>query len=215
VGEDLMAYKKYIVKQGDCISSIAFKYGFFPDTIWNDSKNSKLKQDRKDPNVLLPGDEVYIRDKEEKEESCASEKKHRFKRKGVPEKLVIQFKRDGEARVNEDYVLDIDGELSEGQTNGDGKIEIPIPPDAKKGNITFRYTGDKYNLNLGDLDPITEISGVQSRLKNLDFYSGPVDGKMSPELEQALRVFQNKHDLEPTGKIDDTTKTKIEKAYGD
>ena len=79
-----MAYKKYIVKQSDCISSIAFKYGFFPDTIWNDSKNSKLKQDRKDPNVLLPGDEVYIRDKEEKEESCASEERHSFRKKGVP-----------------------------------------------------------------------------------------------------------------------------------
>jgi hypothetical protein len=47
-GEDLMAYRKYTVKQGDCISNIAFKYGFFPDTIWNDSKNSKLRQDRKD-----------------------------------------------------------------------------------------------------------------------------------------------------------------------
>ena len=35
---------KYTVKQGDCISSIADKYGFFPDIIWNDSKNSKLEQ---------------------------------------------------------------------------------------------------------------------------------------------------------------------------
>ena len=209
-----MAYKKYIVKQGDCISSIAFKYGFFPDTIWNDSKNSKLKQDRKDPNVLLPGDVVYIPDKEEKEESCASEKKHRFKRKGVPEKLIIQFRCDGEPRANETYVLDIDGELSEGKTDKNGKVEIPIPPDAKKGNITFRDTGDKYNLNLGHLDPITETSGVQKRLRNLGFYDGPVDGKMSEKLEQAIHAFQEKNNLEPTGTLDENTRSKIEEAYG-
>lgn len=209
-----MAYKKYIVKQGDCISSIAFKYGLFPDTIWNDSKNSDLKQERKDPNVLLPGDEVYIREKEEKEESCASGKKHRFKRKGVPEKLIIQFRCDGEPRANEAYVLEIDGELSEGETDPNGKVEIPIPPDAKKGNITFRDTGDKYNLNLGHLDPITEITGVQKRLRNLGFYDGSVDGKISPDFEHALRAFQEKNNLEPTGTLDENTRSKIEETYG-
>ncbi|MGV7224258.1 MAG: peptidoglycan-binding protein [Nitrospinales bacterium] len=213
MGEDLVAHKKYKVRQGDCISSIAFRYGFFPDTIWNDSKNSKLKQERKDPNVLKLGDEVYIRDKEEKEESCASEQRHRFRRKGVPEKLIIHFKCDGELRANEAYVLNIDGDLSEGKTDKKGKVEIPIPPDAKKGNITFRGSDDKYNLNLGHLDPITETSGVKKRLRNMGFYDGPVDGKMSPEFENALRLFQEDHDLKSTGKLDDTTRKKIEEAY--
>ena len=209
-----MAYRKYMVKQGDCISSIAFKYGFFPDTIWNDSKNSKLEQDRKDPNVLKPGDEVYIRDKEEKEESCASEKKHRFKRKGVPEKLIIQFMCDGEPRANEAYVLDIDGALSEGTTEKDGKVEIAIPPNARKGTISFRDSGDKYELELGDLDPITEISGVQGRLKDLGFYDGPVDGQVSPKLCQAITAFQKSKNLEETGKLDESTRNNIQESFG-
>ena len=209
-----MAYKKYIVKQGDCISSIAFKYGFFPDTIWDDSKNSKLKQDRKDPNVLKPGDEVYIREKEEKEENCASEERHSFKRKGVPAKLIIRFKVENEPRANEAYFLEIDGTLSEGQTDGDGKVEIFIPPDAKKGKISFRKSGDEYELNLGNLDPITELSGVQGRLMDLGFYSGPVDGKMSEKLEQAIRTFQEKNNLELTGTLDENTRSKIEEAFG-
>ena len=209
-----MAYKKYIVKQGDCISSIAFKYGFFPDTIWNDSKNSKLKQDRKDPNVLLPGDEVYIRDKEEKEESCASEERHSFRRKGVPEIFNIQFKINDEPRANEAYVIDIDGELSEGQTDENGIAEIWIPPNAKKGKISFRDTGEEYELELGELDPITEISGVQQRLQNMGFYEGPIDGKMSEELEQAIRIIQERNDLEPTGKLDETTRDMIQEEHG-
>jgi len=211
-----MAYKKYIVKQGDCISSIAFKYGFFPDTIWNDSKNSKLKQDRKDPNVLKAGDEVYIRDKEEKEESCASEKKHRFKRKGVPERLRIQFMDEEEKpRANEAYILEIDGDLSEGKTDKDGKVEIWIPPNAKEGRITFRDSGEEYELELGELDPVTEITGVQARLSNLGFYEGEIDGKMSEELENAIRDFQDNKDLDPTGKLDESFRQKLKKVYGE
>lgn len=209
-----MAYKKYTVKQGDCISSIAFKYGFFPDTIWNDSKNSKLKQDRKNPNVLKPGDEVYIRDKEEKEESCASEKKHQFKRKGVPEKLRIQFMdEEDKPRANEAYVLDIDGEISEGETDPNGKVEISIPPNAKKGKIKFRKGGDQYKLDLGELDPIEEISGVQARLACLGYFRGEVDGLMSEELTCAIRNFQESKGLEPTGKLDKATREKIQQAH--
>jgi hypothetical protein len=209
-----MAHKKYTVKQGDCISSIAFKHGLFPETIWNDSKNSNLKQERKDPNVLLPGDEVYIRDKEGKEESCASEERHRFRRKGVPEILQIQFKINDEPRANEAYVLEIDGALSEEQTDADGVAEVWIPPNAMKGKISFRDREDEYELDLGGLDPITEISGVQARLGTLGFYDGPVDGEMSDELEQAIRVVQERHNLEPTGKLDEATRNVILDEYG-
>jgi N-acetylmuramoyl-L-alanine amidase len=73
--------KKHIVKQGECISSIADAHGFFPDNIWNDAANTKLRGKRKDPNVLYSGDVVVIPDKQSKEESCATEKKHSFIKK--------------------------------------------------------------------------------------------------------------------------------------
>jgi len=205
---------EYTVKQGDCISSIAYRYGFFPDTIWNDPKNSELKRKRKDPNVLAPGDLVYIPDKRIKEVSGATKQRHRFRKKGVPEKLVIQFKNNDEARANEAYVLDIDGDLTEGTTDGDGKVEIPIVPNAKKATIMFPESGDDYELDLGDLDPITDVSGVQARLQNLGFFKGEVDGKLSNELEQGIRAFQERHKLEATGNLDDDTRNKIQDIYG-
>ena len=55
----------YQVKEGDCLSSIAFEQGFFPDTIWNHSNNAVLKEKRKDPNVLMQGDVVFVPDREQ------------------------------------------------------------------------------------------------------------------------------------------------------
>ena len=214
MGEKLMAYKRYTVKQGDCISSIAFKYGFFPDTIWNDSKNSDLKQRRNDPNVLFPGDEVWIREKEQKEESCSSDKRHRFKRKGVPEFLVVQLMIDDKPIANEAYILEIDGVLSEGRTDAGGKIEIRIPPNANKGKITLRKSGDEYELELGGLDPITEISGVQARLWNLGFECGPIDGKFGPQTRSAVMEFQKFYKLDATGNLDDKTRQKLKERHG-
>ncbi len=75
---------EYIVQQGDCTSSLAGKSGLFWETIWNHPQNAELKSKRKDPNILVPGDKIFIPEKELKQVDCASDQKHRFKRKGVP-----------------------------------------------------------------------------------------------------------------------------------
>ena len=203
----------HIVRQGEGIESIAFDHGFFWESLWNDPRNSRLKRERKDPNTLLPGDELYLREKQEKDVPCASEQRHRFRRKGVPERFIVYFKVDGKPRANEAYVLEIDGTLSEGKADENGKVEVWIPPNARKGRIFFAGGGE-YELGLGDLDPITAISGIQGRLGNLGFYDGAIDGKMSGRLRQAIRRFQEECKLDSTGEMDDATQKRLQQAYG-
>jgi hypothetical protein len=94
--------KTLVVQQGDCISSIAEEYGFFWRTIWNDPQNAELKRKRKDPNLLMPGDEIFIPDKTVKTETGATEQRHKFVKKGVPAKLRIKIlKRPTEERAEE------------------------------------------------------------------------------------------------------------------
>jgi len=62
-----------------------------------------------------------------------------------------------------------------------------------------------YDLRLGTIDPISSISGIQSRLNNLGFDCGAVDGVLGPRTEAALRAFQQAHDLPPTGEADAAT----------
>ncbi|HEX5047131.1 MAG TPA: peptidoglycan-binding domain-containing protein [Gammaproteobacteria bacterium] len=83
---------KHKVKAGDCIASIAFENGFFWRTVWEDAANAALKRKRKSPFQLLEGDEVQVPDLRKKEESRASEQRHRFKLKGVPAVLIIAIR---------------------------------------------------------------------------------------------------------------------------
>src|SRR4028118_472280 len=101
----------YQVKPGDCISSISFEHGFFPDTIWNHPENAELKKLRKNMNVLRPGDVVIIPDKRIKEVFEPTNQVHRFKMKSTPPKLRIQFMFDGQPRANVPYELIIEGNL--------------------------------------------------------------------------------------------------------
>jgi hypothetical protein len=81
---------KYEVQAGDCIASIAFAHGFFWKTVWDDPSNAELRNQRKSPYILLPGDQVTIPQRRLKEESRASEQRHRFKLKGVP--VIVRLK---------------------------------------------------------------------------------------------------------------------------
>jgi peptidoglycan hydrolase-like protein with peptidoglycan-binding domain len=50
-----------------------------------------------------------------------------------------------------------------------------------------------------------EASAIQSRLANLGFYHGPIDGKVGSGTESALKAFQAQHGLRASGQIDDDT----------
>jgi len=208
-----MEYEEYKVKQGDSIASIAFKRGLFPDTIWDDPKNKELKEKRGCPDVLMPGDIVFVREKKEKEESCATEQKHRFRRKGVPAKLEVQLMEDGEPRDNLEYQLIIDGISVSGKTDKDGWVRHSIPPNAKKGELKI---GDSevIDLQIGRLDPVTTIEGIQQRLNNLAFNCGEPSGKLDDRTSAAIRSFQQEHGLEATGKPDEKTESKLVEVHG-
>ncbi|MFZ2148952.1 MAG: peptidoglycan-binding domain-containing protein [Sedimentisphaerales bacterium] len=206
---------KHIVKQGDCMESIAYKHGFFWETLWNLAENAELKRKREDPNVLLAGDQVFIPDKCEKTEDGATEQRHRFRRKGVPSKIHLVFEKDGEPVANVPYILDIDGNIFSKETNDRGEIIHPIPPNAKKGKLTLGEGDDaeEYELHLGHINPLDEISGVQARLNNLGFDCGRADGKMSPKTIEALKAFQDKVGLPATGEVDQATRQALEKEH--
>ncbi len=207
----------YIVQPGDCFSSIAFGAGFFWQNLWNLPENANLRTFRKDPNVLFPGDSVFIPDRRMKVEPGATGSRHRFKLKGVPEKLNIHFLREGKPRKNIPYVLDVDGRVTNGRTDGAGWVHATIPPDARRCLLKLAPEGkpvEEYAMGIGHLDPVDEVSGYQARLQNLGYFVGEVDGKPGPETTAALQSFQLRNGFEVTGQPDSATLEAVKKKHG-
>lgn len=208
--------QQHLVRQGECLSSIAYQYGFAPDTIWNHPDNAGLKEKRADRHLLYPDDVVQIPDKEERQASCATDARHRFVRKGVPEMLqIVLLDRDDQPRASLAYVLTIDGTSWEGVTDSDGCLKQSILPNARQGSLLLHAEiEEEYVLQLGYLDPHTETSGIQARLANLGFDCGPIDGEFGPRTNSALAQFQRANDLRPTGEADAETINCLVQRYG-
>jgi len=200
----------HTVKAGDCMSSIADRYGRFWKDLWEHPENAALKKLRSDPNVLNPGDSVVIPDQQVHEESCATEARHRFRRKGVPAKLKIRILRDDKPRKNLPYVLEIDSVMTKGSTDGDGFVTGDIPPGAKTGRLTVGKGDDAevFDLLLGTVDPLKTDEGLIDRLDCLGYDT-------SNGLGPALKDFQSKEGLDPTGTPDNAVRDKLKERFGE
>lgn len=209
--------EEHKVRQGDCLSSIAARYGHRPETIWDDSANSELKRLRKDPEVLFPGDVLVIPDLRRREESGATDQRHRFRRKGVVTKLKLQLlDEEHEPRADVAYSLNIDGDIRSDRTDGEGFIEEVIPPGAERVALRVGEGDDaeEYELHLGNIDPVEEDSGVQQRLKNLGYDCGRSDGQFDDDTRSMVRAFQKQQKLDETGDADDKTRSKLKQVHG-
>jgi N-acetylmuramoyl-L-alanine amidase len=203
------------VKQGECLSSIAHAYGFGDERfIYEHPNNEGLRAKRPDPNVLFPGDEVFVPDRAEKQVECATGRMHRFNvRRPRPVVRVVLKDRDGETIPDSDYVFRVGKEVRDGKTSG-GLVEEPVPPDALRAELFVPAFKIAMRFDLQNLDPHDEATGAQQRLKNLRLYSGAVDADIGPRTEAALRAFQRMFGLEETGACDEKTRDALRKHHG-
>lgn len=202
-----------IASEGDSIPSIAHDHGHFFETIWNHGNNAALKALRKNPNILYPGDEVFVPALRLKTFSKGTDSRHSFVRRGTPQKLKIQLMQLGEPRKNEPYTLVIDGEIINGTTDGDGNLEQFIKPNAKGGVLKLQGGKEEYPVRIGHLNPIDTVSGQKQRLNNLGYNCGDESEDETEQFAQAITQFQGAKKLKETGKMDDATKAKLESLH--
>jgi hypothetical protein len=199
----------HTVVQGECINSIAFQYGFFSEVIWGDPGNASLREKRQSPNTLVPGDVVFIPDKRLRTSIRHTGKTHTFKMIGVPALCRIQAFDGNVRRVKQEYELYIDGVRHSGTTDGDGYLQAPMSPKAKKAVLIIGPGRDAYEFTFGELEPVTELIGVQARLNNLGYDCGEPTGEMNDATKEAICQLQRYTGLDVTGKADAATCKKI------
>ena len=207
------------VQAGDCLTSIAVQYGFTEwQPIWDHARNAQLKRQRPDPNILHPGDIVFIPDKEQKQETRGTAQRHVFQI-GIVTKIVrIALENDEGRRITSTrYALKIGDRTYTGTTDGQGMLRQEVPADAQEGELLIE--GHSWPIEIGHLNPVEHVpdlgvSGIKARLRNLHYYLGEIDDQMDDPTRAAIQAFQRDNQLPDDGKCQsgsDTLKTLIKK----
>ncbi len=204
------------VTQGDCLSSIADRYGFFWQTLWNHPENASLQEQGRHPNTLQPGDRVFIPEKRMRSYVRPTGARHTFRVRGVPVKVRLQIKRDDVPVANQPYVLTVEGAAEvRGSTDGAGWVEAVVPPSAQRGVLVVGEgpRAQTFHLHLGHLDPVETERGVHARLRNLGYRVAEGETAESEAMRAALSAFQSAQGLAVTGQIDDATRSKLRELH--
>jgi hypothetical protein len=200
---------KHVVRDGDCLVSVAAATGVPWNRIWNSPENSKLRALRKDPNVLLKGDALEIPARAPGEETGGTEERHRFRAAGSPVRMKLRLLVDDRPLAKVAYRLLVDGASEHhGMTDSEGFVEAPIAATAATGELVVSTATYEilYSLRFGGLDPIDTDSGVSQRLSQLGF---AVD-----DLIAAIAAFQRKAQLTISGIADEPTRARLRAEYG-
>ena len=107
----------------------------------------------------------------------------------------------------------MDGKQYQGTTDEAGMLEIYIDPEAQRGTLIVGPARRQIELLFGELDPIIEDSGYETRLSNLGFLRGDAASRSSKETRVALWAFQWMMDLPLTGEADNATRAALEKIH--
>jgi N-acetylmuramoyl-L-alanine amidase len=205
---------EHVVTQGECLSSIAARYGFADHRkIWEHPNNAELRELRPDPNLLFVGDVVFVPDRAPHTAHVMTGREHVFTLHRPKIVLELALKFDGEALANKPYVLVLGAERRSGVTDANGRLKEPIEPTIERAQLQLEEPIVEWDLHVGHLDPATEVSGVQARLNNLGHACGSIDEHVGPRTRAALRQFQARNQLEPTGEIDATTLAALQEAH--
>jgi hypothetical protein len=195
--EERSEASRYEVKQGDRLPTIACKHGFACwQTIWEFAGNAALRELRGNAHILFPSDEVSIPNRvvrvAEVEGGTAE-----YVVQSEAEVLHIRFAEGdfgGERKIRFRATPD-EGAPTEGPLQADGTMEIELPANTMKVDVQLFHDEEDTSffnctLEVGHLDPDESTSGIQARLANLGYYTGPIDGEMNDATREAVVGFR-------------------------
>jgi hypothetical protein len=172
-------------------------------------KNAEIRG-RRSPNVLLPGDIIQIPKPPTKaapREIGAKKKRTTFIR--------LAFNSGNKPEANEPFVAEGLHVKVEGKTDAQGNLLVEVPVELHEFKIRFLKSNTVYPIEVGDMEPVDEPSGARKRLQHLGFRTSDAPNEDVEALDhQAVESFQRAHKLQPTGALDDETKTALVREHG-
>lgn len=106
-----------------------------------------------------------------------------------------------------------------GTTSGDGLIEKEIPASVSEADLLVWLNDNEEKasymtaLIFEQIEPESETKGIQTRLQNLGYYNGDIDGEFTPLLREAVKAFQQQNGLPVNGELTPEVSEKINKKF--
>jgi hypothetical protein len=218
----------YVVRQGDYLAKIAARLGFDADSVWNAPDNDPLRAQGRTPNVLAPGDILYVPNDKPAWRSLDVGQTNEYVAGSPAVSLTMTFvDENGDPLANTECVYDGLRAVTAppAATDGAGSLQIQVPVDQEPFLLVFPSTQVSFMVRVGHVDPHTTAAGALQRLYNLGYggrsYFGPeaAAGDLeNPDPEGAfalmLRSFQHDRGLEQTGELDSATADALKDAHG-
>jgi hypothetical protein len=209
----------HTVKQGETIASIAEDYSLADwRRIYDHPNNLEFRQKRPNPDLIYPGDEIFVPERELRVHSASTDQRHKFVLHRPKQWLQILVRDyNNKPLANTPYELKVGARRYKGETGADGLLQEEIEVTSSTGRLVV---GDLvFDLSIGHLNPLNQtedqgVSGMQGRLRNLGYPVGPVNGVMGPETIRAIRFFQADERLPVTGELDRASRAKLVKVHG-
>lgn len=209
--------RPYVVRQGDYLTKLAHRFGFDATEVWNADANSALRRARVNPEILHPGDVLHI---PEPARGIGIQPGDTKRFRAQPATIPVRIRLldlDARPLSGKAFIVRGVGEEVRGVTDGDGVARFDAAVSARVAVIEFEETGHTWRVAIGEMDPISEPSGVAKRLRHLGFLTGRDFGRggvYGGALSRAVAAFQIRAGLEVTGRVDEPTKDALLDAHG-
>lgn len=162
----------YVVRQGDFLEKLALQFRFDAEEVWTNPLNG-LVAARRDPNLLYPGDILFIPERPADPSPLVSQTTNVFTADLPVVPVELRFVRGNEPRADEGVSFNGLPPHVEPPTETDelGCVRVEVPALLPVFEVYFVDEPHiVYTVLVGHLDPIEEATGVVQRLIGLGYF---------------------------------------------
>ena len=225
----MVQLRPYVIRQGDYVAKLAHRHGFDAAEVWQLPKNETLRRKRGSPDILYPGDILYIPERDQPGQSVRAGGEQRYRARVPSTTVSLQLLDDGQPIADQEcevvgVAAAVAGQPVVVKTDGDGRIELDVPVIVDEFEVYVPSLHTTYAVRVGHMDPTAEMLGVVKRLRNLGYLDDDDDDGDEPDEEgdfpdededvaAAIAAFQHDRGMIITSVADGALLAALKKAH--
>ena len=210
----------HIVRAGECLSELAYRRATSAKAVWTHPKNAELRAARPNPEVLAPGDLIWLPAEPSQSAFDVWPGMTLNAFATIPTRTIAirLIDEDGTPVANEGFRVAGGKALPPAMTDEAGHALFEVPLTTREAVLILPSRHMQLVVKPGRLDPLCTLAGAVGRLQNLGYGAHDLDALSSAEREEyatfVLAWFQREQGLPATGTLDEATRAALSSRGG-